>query len=139
MSHMVALDLWDEGEGVCYRLIRSVSCLRQLKHENLLPLQMVNLDARSNLLTLFYVDADTSLEVLLRRGLKLPFYQVKDILQQVLRALAYCHGRGICHRNLKPKNIMLRMSSRGSQAKPLFDVRAAHLGGDPRTWLSVEP
>ena len=30
-----------------------------------------------------------------------------EILEQVLRSLSYCHGKGIAHRDLKPENIML--------------------------------
>ena len=57
MCRSVELDYVDRGEGVCYRLLRSVSCLQQLHHDNILPLQVVNLDATTNRLTLFYEDA----------------------------------------------------------------------------------
>ena len=29
------------------------------------------------------------------------------IIQQVLSAIVYCHSRKICHRNIKPDNILL--------------------------------
>lgn len=135
MSRSVELDYVDRGEGVCYRLLRSVSCLQQLDHENILPLHLVNLDASSNRLTLFYADSGVPLEVVLQKG-RLPFYQAKDVLRQVLRALAHCHSQGICHRNLKPKYLLLRESSRGSAAEPLLDVRWR--GDDSRArWKEV--
>ena len=77
MRRSVELDYVDRGEGVCYRLLRSVSCLQQLQHENILPLQIVNLDATTNRLILFYADAGVPLETVLQGG-KLPLYQAKD-------------------------------------------------------------
>jgi serine/threonine protein kinase len=29
------------------------------------------------------------------------------LIQQVLRATAYCHGQGLAHRDIKPENIIL--------------------------------
>ena len=121
MCRSVELDYVDRGEGVCYRLLRSVSCLQQLHHDNILPLQLVNLDASTNRLTLFYADAGTPLETVLQTQ-QLPIYQAKDILRQVLRALAHCHCQGITHRNLKPKYLLLRQSNRGTEDAPLYDV-----------------
>lgn len=44
----VELDYVDKGEGVCYRLLRSVSCLQQLHHPHIVPLQLINLDPPRN-------------------------------------------------------------------------------------------
>ena len=74
MCRSVELDYVDRGEGVCYRLLRSVSCLQQLHHDNILPLQVVNLDATANRLTLFYADAGVPLETILQTR-QLPIYQ----------------------------------------------------------------
>ncbi|KAL1528651.1 hypothetical protein AB1Y20_009989 [Prymnesium parvum] len=134
MCRSVELDYVDRGEGVCYRLLRSVSCLQQLRHENILPLEIVNLDRESNRLVLFYADSGVSLETLLANG-KLPLYQAKDILRQLLRALAHCHGQGICHRNLKPKYVLLRKSARGTDEAPLYDARLSDFNS--MRWLGV--
>jgi serine/threonine protein kinase len=131
----VELDYVDRGEGVCYRLLRSVSCLQQLHHDNILPLLIINLDASTNRLTLFYADAGVPLERILHVG-KLPLYQAKDILRQVLRALAHCHCQGITHRNLKPKYIMLRDTNRGTEEAPLYDVRLSDFNSV--RWLGVQ-
>ena len=37
-----------------------------------------------------------------------PPRQAREVLRQVLHALAHCHCQGITHRNLKPKYVLLR-------------------------------
>jgi len=39
--------------------------------------------------------------------LTLPADKLKSILYQILKGVAYFHGRGIMHRNLKPDNILI--------------------------------
>ena len=48
MCRSVELDYVDKGEGVCYRLLRSVSCLQQLHHPHIVPLLLINLDTPCN-------------------------------------------------------------------------------------------
>lgn len=37
----------------------------------------------------------------------IPILQVKLYMYQLCRALAYCHSIGICHRDIKPQNLLL--------------------------------
>lgn len=105
-----------------------------------MPLVVVNLEAQRNQLRLLYEDAGTPLEEELKNGNKLPLAQAtkpppprepspsfhtfacwaslpcrqaRDVLRQILRALAYCHCQGITHRNLKPKYVLLKRKSDG--------------------------
>lgn len=73
----------------------------------------------SNRLTLFYADAGVSLESKLLESGKLPLAQTRDIVRQILRALAHCHIQGITHRNLKPKYVMLQDKVSGPLYPPL--------------------
>ncbi|KAG2180713.1 hypothetical protein INT44_003720 [Umbelopsis vinacea] len=38
---------------------------------------------------------------------QMPMQQIKLYIYQLFRALAYCHSLGICHRDLKPPNLLL--------------------------------
>ena len=123
MCREVGLDYVDVGEGVCYRLLRSVSCLQQLHHAHIVSLVFINLETERNRLRLLYEDAGHPLEEQLKHE-KLPLEQARDVLRQVLLALAHCHCQGITHRNLKPKYVLLRQSLGGRWAVKLSDFVA---------------
>ncbi|CAI2369981.1 unnamed protein product [Moneuplotes crassus] len=41
------------------------------------------------------------------QGEKVPLFMTKVFMYQILRALAYLHGKGICHRDIKPSNLLI--------------------------------
>lgn len=50
---------------------------------------------------------------------RMPWAELRRILEQVLRALAAAHAQGIVHRDMKPDNIMLADTSHGELVKVL--------------------
>src|SRR5213076_319513 len=53
-----------------------------------------------------YVDGDTLGRRVLQRG-PLPYDTAARLLEEVTRALAYAHDRGVVHRDIKPDNVLL--------------------------------
>ena len=52
-----------------------------------------------------------SLDHVFKKQKKLTELEIIRIISQILQAVDYMHKKGICHRDIKPKNIMIDVSS----------------------------
>lgn len=88
------------------RFPREIRIVAQLQHPHVLPLH----DSGEAEGFLFYVmpfvDGESLRSRLQREG-QLPIGDVVRVLREVVDALAYAHGQGIMHRDMKPDNVML--------------------------------
>ena len=48
----------------------------------------------------------------LDEGLRTEIRRVRDIVGQLLDALAYSHGQGVVHRDIKPSNLLVTPTGR---------------------------
>src|SRR5687768_14593809 len=55
--------------------------------------------------TMPFIEGESLRAAIVRRG-RLPVREVVRILHDVVEALAYAHGRGVVHRDIKPRNIL---------------------------------
>ena len=94
------------------RFLREIEALRRLQHDNVIRLVESGelRDGRPYLVTelLHGLDLETRLQA---RG-SLPPGEARSILLPVCSALAFCHARGIIHRDVKPSNIFLGTDDR---------------------------
>ena len=100
-----------DQDGVPSRALREVALLRELSHVNVVRMLGVYLPRQpgenhlllpgAGRLELVLESADQNLckylEESAPEGLRLPM--VRSFLEQILRGLAYCHSRGVMHRN----------------------------------------
>ena len=87
------------------RFVSEIRTVAHLKHPHILPL----FDSGSADGFLFYVMPfieGESLRDRLRREPALPFADVVKILRELADALAYAHGAGVIHRDVKPDNVL---------------------------------
>ena len=116
--------VYPDGEGVPYYMLRELAFLSSASHNHICNLQRVHLHDSS--LHVFFEYVHTTLHdlinptKLLHAGKALPRKQVKVFMWQLLSAVAYCHSRGVLHRNLKPKHILVKDVKNSSVGKKLL-------------------
>src|SRR5690349_3601329 len=95
------------------RFQREIQVAAQLQHPHVVPLLSAgripseDASAEGELLyyTMPFIEGESLRAAIARRG-RLPVREVVRILHDVVEALAYAHGRGVVHRDIKPGNIL---------------------------------
>jgi serine/threonine protein kinase/Tol biopolymer transport system component len=87
------------------RFDREARLLAALMHPHICAVFDVGSENQTSFMVMEYVEGET-LAARLARG-PLPVDQLLRTAAEIADALAQAHGRGVCHRDLKPGNIML--------------------------------
>ena len=88
------------------RFLREIKLAAQLQHPHILPLHDSGESAGFLWYVMPYVEGESLRDRVARQG-ELPVHDALKILIEVTDALAYAHGRGIVHRDIKPDNVLL--------------------------------
>ncbi|KAF6217034.1 hypothetical protein GE061_001387 [Apolygus lucorum] len=96
----------EHEEGAPCTAIREVSLLKELKHANIVTLHDIVHTDKSLTLVFEYLESDLK-QYMDQHGGYFSSSNVKILLFQLLRGLAYCHKRRILHRDLKPQNLLI--------------------------------
>jgi serine/threonine-protein kinase len=99
-QHAAALPEWRR------RFEREAKALSALAHPNIVTVTDSGIDNGLPYLVMELLQGKT-LADLIKEG-PLPSPRALDIARQVLRGLAFAHGKGIVHRDLKPANVFLQ-------------------------------
>jgi len=102
------------------RLAREGALVSRMCHPNLPLMHALDVTLEgAPFLVMEYLPGRTLRDLLQLRG-RLSFAQASHLLRQVGSALASAHAMGVLHRDLKPQNIVLQVST--SAADQAFDV-----------------
>ena len=96
--------------GLRDRFLRETRTAASFSHPNIVPVYAV--EESDNLLAyaMGFVEGETLAERVARTG-PLTVRELVKLMQDVGYALAYAHGRGVVHRDIKPDNIMLERAT----------------------------
>src|SRR5256714_14070330 len=112
------------------RFLREARTAAKLSHPNVIPIHAVEEIAEFVFFAMAYIEGETLTERVRNRGPLAPS-EASRVLRDVAWALAYAHGQGVIHRDVKPDNILLENGGRGLVADFCLARAGAGAGAAP--------
>ena len=88
------------------RFIEEARTVAMLHHPNIIEIYTIFEENEDIYLVFEYIDGET-LDLKLEREVMMPFYEVKEIIMDIAKAISYAHKKNIIHRDMKLSNVMV--------------------------------
>ncbi|KAJ4779998.1 CBL-interacting Serine/Threonine-kinase [Rhynchospora pubera] len=92
--------------GMFINVRREIVCMRRIQHPHVVKLIDVMASQSKIYLVLEYIKGGELFPKISSKG-RLPEDSARDLFRQLLSAVAFCHSRGVFHRDLKLENLLL--------------------------------
>jgi serine/threonine protein kinase len=115
-------------------LLHEAGLLLQLAHPSIPCFIAAGAEEGQAWLALEYIQGVTLEQWRLQGGGRRPWREVCAVGQQIVEALAYLHGQGIAHLDLKPDNVLLPPGQPASIKLIDFGLALPFGASDPRRW-----
>ncbi|GJP36361.1 hypothetical protein CLOM_g20875 [Closterium sp. NIES-68] len=100
------IHLGDSKEGVNVTALREIKLLQELHHPHIIELIDIYPHKRNLNLVLEFMETDLE-NIIKDRSLHLSPADIKAFMRMTLEGLAYCHGKWVLHRDMKPNNLLI--------------------------------
>jgi len=113
LERVVAIKLLPPDRGAAplrERFLREARTAARLSHPHIIPIHAVEEAGDFVFFVMAFIDGET-LGARVRRDGALKPHDAARILREVAWALAYAHGQGVVHRDVKPDNILIERNS----------------------------
>src|SRR5712672_1470413 len=111
-------------ESARLRFLREARSAARLRHQNVASVLHLGRTGSSYFYAMEFVEGET-LESLIKRSGRLEVKLALEIATQVAAGLAAIHEQHLVHRDIKPKNIMVRLKDQGDVTAKIIDLALA--------------
>jgi eukaryotic-like serine/threonine-protein kinase len=99
-------DQYTADDEFVERFKREARAVAQLSHPNIVTVIDRGEDGGRQYIVFEYIDGENLKELVVRKG-RLSVRDALELAVQVARGLAFAHGQGLVHRDVKPQNVLL--------------------------------
>ncbi|XP_034933461.1 CBL-interacting serine/threonine-protein kinase 9 [Populus alba] len=111
---VVAIKILDRDQVLRHKMVeqlkREISTMKLIKHPNVIKIFEAMASKTKIYIVIEFVDGGELFDKIAKHG-RLKEDEARRYFQQLIKAVDYCHSRGVFHRDLKPENLLL--DSRG--------------------------
>jgi serine/threonine-protein kinase len=130
-GQLVALKELEQQKFPTSKFLRELRFLLSLEHENIVSCMALEHKSHKRYLVMDYCEAGTLRDLMNRQGYLAP-REIVPLVLDILSGLEHAHKSNIIHCDLKPENVLLKLTPSGLQAK-LSDFGIARLSQEITT------
>mmetsp|Transcript_6454 Transcript_6454/g.11780 ORF Transcript_6454/g.11780 Transcript_6454/m.11780 type:complete len:356 (-) Transcript_6454:187-1254(-) len=111
-GELLAAKFLERGKGIDTNVEREILIHRTMRHPNIVKFKGVSLSQADLVILMEYASGGELFQHIQKKG-KVPESEARYFFQQLICGVAYCHVKGVCHRDLKLENALINREENG--------------------------